>query len=103
MDTTTPMQLSAVEERTVHALQILGDKTRFKIFKLMQTGDDLCVSQIAESIGVSTSAISQHFRDFEHVGLVDKKRQGQRICYTLKDDELVNALKVLTATNKEVL
>lgn len=94
---TIPVELTQEEERAVHAMQILGDKTRFKIFKLMQSGDNLCVSQIAESIGVSASAVSQHFRDFEHIGLVNKQREGQRICYTLKDDDLVNYLKSLTA------
>lgn len=53
----------------------------------------MCVSEIAEALDISVPAVSQHFRIFELVGLVDKTRYGQKICYTLKsDDQLVQEL-----------
>ncbi|MCA9323754.1 winged helix-turn-helix transcriptional regulator [Candidatus Saccharibacteria bacterium] len=89
--------LSAQEERLIHALQLLGDKTRFRIFKLLASGHDMCVSEIAEDLGISVSAVSQHFRNFEMLGLVSKERMGQRICYELKsDDAFVQELAKLT-------
>ncbi len=88
-----PPKLNNNEERLVSALQLLGDKTRFKIFKLLLSGREMCVTEIAESIGVSVPAVSQHFRIFELVGLVDKKRYGHKICYLVKvDDQLVKKL-----------
>lgn len=87
----------ASENRLIHSLQLLGDKTRFRMFKLLSSNRNLCVSEIASELNISPSAVSQHFRQFELVGLVNKDREGQRICYVLKsDDALVNELKELT-------
>lgn len=87
------LELSHAEERLVYAMHLLGDKTRFKIFKLLMTRKDMCVSEIAAELGITLSAVSQHFRSFELIGLVEKERMGQKICYILKnDDQLVKEL-----------
>lgn len=86
--------LNTREERITSTMQALGDSTRYKIFKLMQSGQEMCVSEIAEAIGVSVPAVSQHFRIFELIGFVDKVRYGQKICYQLKDkDDFVEMFK----------
>ena len=85
------------EKRLVHTLQLLGDKTRFKIFKLLASEEELCVSEMASRLSISPSAVSQHFRNFELLGLVEKERMGQKICYVLNEDDLlVQELKQLT-------
>lgn len=84
-----PIELTNAEERLVYAMQLLGDKTRFKIFKLLMTKNDMCVTEIATELGITLSAVSQHFRNFEMIGLVDKERVGQKICYMLKNDDLL--------------
>ncbi|MGI9027897.1 MAG: winged helix-turn-helix domain-containing protein [Candidatus Saccharimonadales bacterium] len=84
------------EERLIFAMQLLGDKTRYKIFKLLMTREQMCVSDIAERLDVTVSAISQHFRSFELVGLVDKQRMGQKMCYILKsNDKLAQELSAI--------
>ncbi len=89
--------LSAHEERLIHALQLLGDKTRFKMFKLLAGKHNMCVSEIADELHISVSAVSQHFRNFEMLGIVQKERSGQKICYELKaDDVFVKDLAKLT-------
>jgi DNA-binding transcriptional ArsR family regulator len=94
METTdTSSQLSKQEQRTIHVMQLLGDKTRYKMFKLLLNGDEMCVSEIADKLNISVSAVSQHFRNFEMIGLVEKERMGQKICYALKeDDEIVKTI-----------
>lgn len=87
--------LTDQEEKIVFTMQLLGDKTRFKMFKLLMLDKELCVGEIAEKLDISISAVSQHFRNFEQVGLVDKKRNGQKICYNLKKDTLVFRFKEL--------
>lgn len=83
------IELTTAEERLVYAMQLLGDKTRFKIFKLLMNEEDLCVTEIADSLGISLSAVSQHFRNFEIIGLVNKERISQKICYMLKNDDVL--------------
>jgi len=92
--------LSKDEERIVYCFQLLGDKTRYKIFKLLLYREQLCVSQIAQKLDISVSAVSQHFKFFEMIGLVDKERTGQKICYLLKvNDDLVDKLVSITEEN----
>ena len=87
------IEISRNEELLVRYMQLLGDKTRYKMFKLMLSDDDLCVSQMSDRLGVSTSAVSQHFKIFEILGVVHKDRRGQKICYLVnKDDTLVGDL-----------
>jgi DNA-binding transcriptional ArsR family regulator len=95
------LALDAYEERLVYVMQLLGDKTRFKLFKLLIKNNThgMCVGEIASSLGVSISAVSQHFKNFEQLGLVDKKRTGQKICYELREhDEVINYLKSVIKT-----
>lgn len=95
--TTEIAQLTSQDERNVFALQLLGDKTRYKIFKQLITDQNMCVSEIAAHVGLTTSAVSQHFRSFEMIGLVDKTRHAQKICYQLKfNDPLVKQLISIT-------
>lgn len=90
-------KLSHSEQRLIRALQLLGDPTRFKMFKLLVADQEMCVSEIANELNISSSAVSQHFRNFEMLGLVEKERMGQKICYVLNDtDDLVRELKEVT-------
>jgi DNA-binding transcriptional ArsR family regulator len=96
MTTAESISLTSEENRIVHAMQLLGDSTRFKMFKLLSSNQDLCVSEMATRLGISPSAVSQHFRSFEMLGLVTKERMGQKICYVFTDDSLVGELIKLT-------
>lgn len=80
-------KLSKNDERIIHILQVLGDTSRYKMFKILLEKKQLCVSEIANKLNVSVPAVSQHFRTFELVGIVEKERMGQKICYQLKDDD----------------
>lgn len=80
-------RLNACEEQLVNALQAVADKTRFKILKILLSGDEMCVSQIAGALEISVPAVSQHFRIFELNGLVEKQRYGQKVCYKLRTED----------------
>lgn len=94
LDAKIQVKLTPNEEKLVNTMQVLGDKTRFKMFKILASGREMCVSEIAGELNISTPAVSQHFRIFELIGLVDKQRYGHKICYALKRDErLIKELK----------
>ena len=80
------LKLTDREEKLVYIMHLLGDKTRFKLLKLLTEKQEMCVSEIAYKLNISTSAVSQHFRNFELLGLAEKTRNGQKICYGLKED-----------------
>ncbi len=90
-------KLSKNDERIIHLLQALGESSRYKMFKILLQKKQLCVSEIAERLELSVPAVSQHFRTFELVGIVQKERMGQKICYQLKEnDEVIKKLIKIT-------
>lgn len=70
---------SIKEESTMHA--ILSDQTRIKILMLLKEYNELCVTDIAECLSMTLSAVSHQLRTLERNGLVTKKKMGLTVCY----------------------
>lgn len=76
----------------------LGDPNRYKIMNILSRNNDICVSEVADKIGISTAGVSQHMRILEQAGLIKKLRKGQKICYQLDEGKSENdeILKIVT-------
>ena len=61
----------------------LSDRGRLKMFKLLLKYQDLCVTEIAKVFEISVPAASQQLKILETNGLIEKKREGQMICYSI--------------------
>jgi DNA-binding transcriptional ArsR family regulator len=62
----------------------LADPTRLKLVRLLchqREPDALCVNALADLLGVTQSAVSQHLRVLKAIGLVKGERRGTRIHY----------------------
>lgn len=67
--------------------KVFSDTTRIKIlFALMDK--DLCVADIAETVGASQSAISHQLRILKQARLVKFQREGKNVIYALSDDHV---------------
>lgn len=64
----------------------LGDSTRFELFKLIANQSEICTSQLAEELKISTACVSQHMKILAEAGLVTRVREGQRVCYEISTD-----------------
>lgn len=85
--------LDPAEERVSVFFAALSDPGRFRIFKILLSESDACVTDIAHVLGVSVPAASQQLRILERAGLVRRERQGQMICYEVKkNDPAVEAI-----------
>jgi DNA-binding transcriptional ArsR family regulator len=67
--------------------KVLSVETRIKIIELLKQGP-LSVSEIAESLGVSQPAASQHLRVLKQAGLVSDERKGYYIIYQINKEKL---------------
>ena len=76
-------------ENLAPIFRALGDGGRLKILKLLMTHHDLCVTDVANVFGMTVSAASQQLRVLERLGLVEKMRMGQMVCYELKKENPV--------------
>jgi len=79
----TKIQKTITEEDVVlsSVFNVLGDKNRFRILKILIQHGELCVSDLAAVLDVSISSASQHLRILEMSGLVIGERMGQMMCY----------------------
>jgi DNA-binding transcriptional ArsR family regulator len=66
----------------------LSVETRVKIIEILKSKGPLGAKKIAELIGVTPAAVSQHLRMLKHVGLVRSERRGYWIPYELDTDAL---------------
>ncbi|MFA4876763.1 MAG: metalloregulator ArsR/SmtB family transcription factor [Methanoregula sp.] len=69
----------------------LGDLTRLQIIYLLatDTSGTLGVSELAGRLGISQPAVSQHLKTLKSAGLVDSRREGFYVYYTINRDRIV--------------
>ena len=64
------------------ALKAAGDPTRTRVLKLLENRE-LCVCQILAVLRLAPSTVSKHLAILKAAGLVDDRREGRWIHYTL--------------------
>lgn len=80
-------------------LAIAGDPTRIRILCFMFENKKACVSDIAEAVGMTISAISHHLQIMRDNGLFETKREGNMICYILVKNTHIERLENIICEN----
>ena len=75
--------------------KVLSVETRVKMLDLLKTKGPLGAKSMAESIGISPAAVSQHLKILKQAGLVRSERKGYWIPYTIDEDALECCRQVL--------
>jgi DNA-binding transcriptional ArsR family regulator len=60
----------------------MADEKRVRMLLALR-GGELCVCQITELFGLAASTISKHLSILHHAGLVDSRKEGRWIYYSL--------------------
>jgi ArsR family transcriptional regulator len=68
----------------IRVMKALSDPNRVRVLKLLQQGE-LCVCEIQNLLGLAQSTVSKHMKLLEDAGLVERRRQGTWILYSLAD------------------
>lgn len=76
-----------VVQRLAETFSVLSDPTRIKIVTAL-ADRELCVTDLAELLGVSESAASHQLRLLRNLRLVKSQREGKMIFYSLDDDHI---------------
>ena len=69
------------------------DPTRVYILSLLQQRE-CCVTEIAEAVDLSQSAISHQLRLLKQMHLIKFRREGKNILYSLADDHVRTILEM---------
>ena len=83
VDVPTSVELS-------ETFKVLGDPTRVRIISAL-CGGEMCVTDLAEALEMSQSAVSHQLRVLRNLRLVRSRKEGRHVYYAL-DDEHVLAL-----------
>jgi DNA-binding transcriptional ArsR family regulator len=68
-------------------LSIAGSDVRLKILYLLNLENELCPCDLADILKMSVPAISQHIRKIKDAGIINSRRDGQTLYYSLNRDE----------------
>ena len=79
---------------------MFGDSTRLKIMNALFT-KELCVSDLALLLEMSTSAISHQLAQLKKTKLVTSRKIGKNVYYSMADDHIVNIYKMAYEHIKE--
>ena len=68
-----------------NVFKVMSDDTRIKIIYALSR-EELCVCDVAGISGCSVATASHHLRLLKNMRLVDYRRQGKMVYYSLNDD-----------------
>ncbi|HTS74375.1 MAG TPA: DUF5937 family protein [Gaiellaceae bacterium] len=74
-------------EDVVHVLRALADDTRLRALKLIAAGER-STQELAPLIGISQAGLSKHLRLLARAGLVEARRDGYYVLYSLRSDRI---------------
>ncbi|RMH21193.1 MAG: ArsR family transcriptional regulator [Acidobacteria bacterium] len=97
-------QLAASETElaaTLRWLEAIKDPTRFKLVYLLWRYQRLCVCDLANVLGVTSSAVSQHLRRLKDLQLVATSRVKQTIFYSLDNADFVAFFERLNGSSDD--
>jgi ArsR family transcriptional regulator, lead/cadmium/zinc/bismuth-responsive transcriptional repressor len=71
-----------------NVLALAGNEARLKILYLLEEENELCPCDLADILGMSIPAISQHLRKLRDGNIVETRKDGQTIYYSLTQENL---------------
>ncbi len=69
-------------------LALAGNEVRLKIIYLLEEEAELCPCDLSDILGMTIPAVSQHLRKLKDGGIVQTKKEGQTIYYSLTHENL---------------
>jgi len=73
-------------ELAVEVFALLADATRVRIILALRREEELSVNHLAELVGKSPAAVSQHLAKLRMARIVATRQEGQRVFYRLENE-----------------
>lgn len=73
-------------ELAVEVFGLLADATRVRIILALRRDEELSVNHLAEIIGKSPAAVSQHLAKLRMARILATRQEGQRVYYRLANE-----------------
>ena len=69
-------------------LALAGNEVRLKILFLLEEENELCPCDLSDILGMSIPAVSQHLRKLKDGNIIEARKEGQSIFYSLRSEHL---------------
>ena len=77
----TPIQAGGLAA----VFKVLANDTRLRLLHALIRADELCVTDLAASLGMTPQAVSNQLQRLSDLGILASRREGNSICYRLVD------------------
>lgn len=86
----------------VPAIKAISDETRLRIIDMLSCGE-LCACNILDGLSISQSTLSYHMKILADSGLINAKRDGAWMKYTLNEERIEEVLEffIVITTKKD--
>lgn len=90
------MTQKSVSDLRVKILNALSDPTRLELLEYL-SGGERCVCEILPAFQRSQSTISKHLNILHEAGILERKVDGKRTLYRIKDPQVFDLIRVVDA------
>lgn len=90
------MSQKSVSDLRIKILSALSDPTRLELLEYL-AGGERCVCEIIPAFSRSQSTISKHLNILHETGILDRRIDGKRTLYRIKNLRIFNLLKEVDA------
>jgi ArsR family transcriptional regulator len=90
------MSQKSVSDLRIKILSALSDPTRLELLEYLAVGER-CVCEIIPAFSRSQSTISKHLNILHETGILDRRIDGKRTLYRIKNPRIFNLLKEVDA------
>ncbi|WP_084544199.1 ArsR/SmtB family transcription factor [Dehalobacter restrictus] len=84
------------EQLVSNVFKTLAHPTRIQIVKLLREGE-MCVCEILPNLDSEQSNTSQHLALLKNQGIVDSKKDGTKVIYSVKNKEVYQMIELAEA------
>ncbi|TET23604.1 MAG: ArsR family transcriptional regulator [Candidatus Stahlbacteria bacterium] len=84
------------ESKHAELFKALSVETRIRIIELLKEKGRLGVKELAEILGITPSAVSQHLKVLKYAGLVHSERKGYWLPYEIDEAALEHCGEMLS-------
>lgn len=86
------MSQKSVSDLRIKILSALSDPTRLELLEYLAAGER-CVCEIIPAFSRSQSTISKHLNILHETGILERRIDGKRTLYRIKNPRIFNLLK----------
>jgi ArsR family transcriptional regulator len=90
-----PRDFKAGAAGVAKTLQMLGNERRLIILCRLSDAGEMTVGGLADAVGLSQSALSQHLAKMRDDGIVSFRRDGQTLWYRIADPRIEQLMTAL--------